>query len=110
MSKYFYKAEFKGVTYLRSSNGLYKVAFPNPRSIRAGITVTASNASWSYDDKRIASAKGSRVILEAQEITEQEFRALSKIGRAQAKALEVQDKANFDKAWAEYKTQNNIGA
>ena len=103
MSKYFYKAEFKGVTYLRSSNGRYSVVFPKTR-LPEYITVTASNASWSYTEyveETIAKESSHRVTLAAQEITEKEFRALSKIGRAQVNEKIAKDRAEFDKALAE---------
>ena len=103
MSKYFYKAEFQGVTYLRSSNGRYSIVFPKTRSLVSGITVTSSNASWSYTEyveEAIAKEKY-RIVLAAQEITEKEFRALSKIGRAQVNEKIAKERAEFDKALAE---------
>lgn len=94
MSNYYYKAEWNGVTYLRSSNGQYAACLP--LAVR-NLTVVTDSASWTFDQKRIDREKRSGyTVLEAQPITASEFRALSKVARAQAKAARAKWQAEYD--------------
>lgn len=97
MSKYFYKAEWNGVTYLRSSNGMYKAAFP--MRVRAGKTITSSDASWTFDDDKIAKACGYRITITAVEIDKVEFCTLQKLGQMQERTYIAEENARFQKDW-----------
>jgi hypothetical protein len=97
--KRYYKAVWRGVTYLRTFTDLRFAPVCMPKFANDGFTVRSDNCKWTWDFTK--AERSGQVVVVPEEITPEEYRALNKIAQAQVAADRAKFQALLDATAAE---------